>query len=134
MRNKKVWSSCENHSRFFRVAQKKASLLNQILVHLILIGIIFALFITAVAGNVKSATRTSSPGLIPKTTSARCRAVVQELMAKAYLHPIYSATNASNSAVFGPCVRYPVPGVTKKNENLNAVQTHDRWFEWPGIK
>ena len=33
---------------------KSASILNQIIVHLILIGIIFALFISAVAGNVNA--------------------------------------------------------------------------------
>ncbi len=37
----------------------------------------------AVAGKVKSATKTSSPGPTPQAARARCSAVVQELVAKA---------------------------------------------------
>src|SRR5207245_597000 len=58
--------------------------------------------------NVNDGTITSSPGPTPIAARARCRPVVQEVVAMPCCAPTYVATAFSNSATFGPCVTQPL--------------------------
>src|SRR5438132_11231352 len=60
------------------------------------------------AMNVNDGTMTSSPGPMPAVASARCRPVVQEVVAIPCFAPTYAATAFSNSATFGPWVTQPL--------------------------
>src|SRR5438034_10869099 len=60
------------------------------------------------AMNVNDGTMTSSPVPMPAVASARCRPVVQEVVAIPCFAPTYAATAFSNSATFGPCVTHPL--------------------------
>src|SRR5437763_1700031 len=62
----------------------------------------------AEAMNVNDGTMTSSPGPTPAVASARCRPVVQEVVAIPCFAPTYDATAFSNSATFGPWVTHPL--------------------------
>src|SRR5216683_7351022 len=57
--------------------------------------------------KVNDGTMTSSPLPTPAVASARCRPVVQEVVAMPCLAPTYNATAFSNSATFGPWVTHP---------------------------
>src|SRR5690348_10136490 len=60
-----------------------------------------------VAGHVSEVVITSSPGPIPRATSARCSAAVPEATASACSAPTYSANRRSSSAARGPVVSQP---------------------------
>src|SRR5438132_3204067 len=60
------------------------------------------------AMNVNDGTMTSSPGPMPAVASARCRPVVQEVVAIPCFAPTYDATAFSNAATFGPWVTHPL--------------------------
>src|SRR2546430_17266212 len=57
--------------------------------------------------NVNDGTMTSSPGPMPAVARARCRPVVQDVVAMPCFAPTYAATAFSNSATFGPWVTHP---------------------------
>src|SRR3954454_19159342 len=57
--------------------------------------------------NENDGTTTSSPGPIPSTTSARCRAVVQELTATPCSAPTSAANSRSKRATRGPWATQP---------------------------
>ena len=57
--------------------------------------------------NDSDGTTTSSPGPTRRTTSARCRAAVQEETATAWPAPSAAANACSNSATRGPCATQP---------------------------
>src|SRR5437762_327696 len=59
------------------------------------------------AMNVNDGTITSSPGPMPAVARARCRPVVQDVVAMPCFAPTYDATAFSNSATFGPWVTHP---------------------------
>ncbi len=61
----------------------------------------------AVETQVKAGTITSSPGLRPRIATARCSAVVQEVVATACSAPVYSPKRRSNSWTFGPWTTQP---------------------------
>ena len=54
------------------------------------------------AMNVNDGTMTSSPGPTSIEASARCKPVVQEVVAMPCLAPTYAATAFSKSATLGP--------------------------------
>src|SRR3954471_7238815 len=60
------------------------------------------------AMNVNEGTMTSSPFPIPAVARARCRPVVQDVVATPCFAPTYAARAFSNSATFGPCVTHPL--------------------------
>src|SRR5205807_10215349 len=60
------------------------------------------------AMNVNDGTMTSSPGPTSIEASARCKPVVQEVVAMPCFAPTYAATAFSNSATFGPWVTQPL--------------------------
>src|SRR5450755_3645728 len=60
-----------------------------------------------VAMQVDEGTTTSEPGPTPLRCRARCREVVQALVATPYFAPTYDATAFSNSATFGPWLIQP---------------------------
>src|SRR4051812_6648312 len=61
----------------------------------------------AVAINEWLTVTTSSPGLTPAASKARCNAVVQLVTAQACGEPTNSANSRSNAATSGPCVTQP---------------------------
>src|ERR1700687_2428914 len=57
---------------------------------------------------------TSSPGLTPADTNARCKAVVQEDTATAWTAPTYSAKRFSNSATRTPWLTQPLRSPSRR--------------------
>ncbi len=62
----------------------------------------------AVETHVKAGTITSSPGERPRTATARCRAVVHDVVAAACETPMWSANRSSKRATNGPCTTQPL--------------------------
>src|SRR5689334_2387953 len=58
--------------------------------------------------QVKAGTMTSSPGLSPRAATARCKAVVQELVAAANAEPVNAANFSSNRWTNGPWTTQPL--------------------------
>src|SRR5262245_28505716 len=62
----------------------------------------------AVETQVKAGTITSSPGFSPSAATARCSAVVQELVATLWGAPVNAENFCSNSLTYGPCTTQPL--------------------------
>src|SRR5438067_12626426 len=79
---------------------------------------------------------TSSPGPTPLATSARCSAVVHDVVATPYATPMRAATSVSNSATFGPWLTQPLlrtPATARASSSPNSGRVNGI-IDWAALR